>query len=102
SDAILRTVDDGRTEVVSVADVTMGPVSAEPTQRLHLIAKDKEWDKAVERYELIRPLLSLANRETHDVQRVADEAGKSLTTVYRWLNRFEETGLVSSLLRTPR
>lgn len=102
SDAILRTVDGGRTEVVSVADVTIGPTSAEPPQRLHLIAKDKEWDKAVERYELIRPLLSLANRETHDVQRVADEAGKSLTTVYRWLNRFEETGLVSSLLRTPR
>ncbi|MGC4009422.1 MAG: DDE-type integrase/transposase/recombinase [Pseudomonas sp.] len=102
SDAILRTVDGGRTEVVNVADVTMGPTSADTHQRLHLMAKDKEWDKAVERYELIRPLLSLSTRETQDVQRVADEAGKSLTTVYRWLNRFEETGLVSSLLRTPR
>lgn len=102
SDAILRTVDGGRTEVVNVVDVTMGPTSPDTPQRLHLMAKDKDWDKAVERYELIRPLLLLPSREAGDVQRVADEAGKSLTTVYRWLNRFEETGLVSSLLRVPR
>lgn len=102
SDAILRTVDEGRTEAVNVADVAMGPTSSKVPQRLHLIAKDKEWDTAVERFELIRPLLGLASRETHDVQQVADKADKSLTTVYRWLNRFEETGLVSSLLRTPR
>jgi putative transposase len=52
SDAILRTVDDGRTEVVSVADVTMGPTSAEPPQRLHLIAKDKEWDQCHQLWKL--------------------------------------------------
>lgn len=102
SDAILRTMDGGHTEVANVTDLTIGPVSAEPSKRLHVMAKDKEWDKAVERYELIRPLLGLSGRETRDVQRVADDAGKSLTTVYRWVSRFEETGLVSSLLRTPR
>ena len=102
SDAILRTVDDAKTEIAHTSDLTTAPTSAESPQSLHLMAKDKEWDKAVERYELIRPLLMLSGRETEDVKRVADAAGKSLTTIYRWLSRFEETGLVSSLLRTSR
>lgn len=102
SDAILRTVDGARTEVASVTDLTLAPTSSEASSAPHLLAKDQEWDKAVERYELIRPLLNLPGRSALDVQRVADTAGKSLVTIYRWLNRFEETGLVSSLLRTPR
>jgi putative transposase len=102
TDAILRTVDDARTEVVNVADLTFGPVSSEESTRHHLLAKDKEWDKAVQRFEVIRPLLEIPGRDTEDVQRVADQLGKSITTIYRWLSRFEETGLVSSLLRTPR
>lgn len=102
SEAILRTVDDAKTEVVHVADLTFGPTSSEPAPALHLVAKDKEWDKAVARYELIRPLLNMPGRDAMDVQRVADAASKSVATIYRWLERFAETGLVSSLLRTPR
>lgn len=102
SDAILRTVDGARTEVAHVTDLTLAPVSNEAPTAPHLLAKDKEWDKAVERFELIRPLLDLPGRAASDVQRVADAAGKSMPTIYRWLTRFEETGLVSSLLRTAR
>lgn len=102
SDAILRTVDGARTEVAHVEDLTLAPISNEPPSAPHLLAKDKEWDKAVERFELIRPLLDLPGRAASDVQHVADAVGKSVTTIYRWLTRFEETGLVSSLLRTPR
>lgn len=102
SDAILRTVDGAKTEVARVVDLTLGPISNEVPSAPHLLAKDNEWDKAVERFELIRPLLDLPSRSALDVQCVADAAGKSVTTIYRWLTRFEETGLVSSLLRTPR
>jgi len=102
SDAILRTLDGTRTDIAPVADLTLGPISADPKPAQHLLAKDKDWDKAVERFEIIRPLLEIPNRETADVERVAEAAGTSLTTIYRWLRRFEETGLVSSLLRSAR
>ena len=77
SDAILRTVDGARTEVARVADLTLGPVSHEAPSAPHLLAKDKEWDKAVERFELIRPLLDLPGRSALDVQRVADAARRA-------------------------
>ncbi|UVA79982.1 Mu transposase C-terminal domain-containing protein [Pandoraea commovens] len=102
SDAILRTVDGAKTDVACVADLSLGPTENRTPSAPHLLAKDKEWDKAVERFELIRPLFELPGRSALDVQRVADAAEKSVTTIYRWLTRFEETGLVSSLLRTPR
>jgi putative transposase len=102
SEAILRTVDDAKTEIAQVLDLTLAPSSHEVQTTSHLLSKDKDWDKAVDRYELIRPLLDLPGREMRDVERVAGIAGKSVTTIYRWLKRFEETGLVSSLLRTPR
>ena len=102
TDAILRTVDDARTEVANVADLTSGPVSSSDPTAHHLLATDKDWNKAVARFEIIRPLLEKKNRDAEDVQRVADSLNKSMTTVYRWLSRFEETGLVSSLLRTAR
>jgi putative transposase len=66
------------------------------------LAKDKDWDAAVARFEAIRPLLESNNRRASDVERVAANLGRSGATIYRWLARFEETGLVSSLLRTPR
>jgi putative transposase len=102
SDAILRSVEDGSTDVAAVSDLALSPSSETVASAPHLLAKDKEWDKAVERYELIRPLLNMLGREALDVQRVAEAAGKSVVTIYRWLNRFEESGLVSSLLRSPR
>lgn len=103
SDAILRSYDGAKTEIVAVSDLTLGPITeGQKPKAEHLLAKNKQWDKAVERYEIIRPLLENPNRETADVQKIADEVGTSLTTVYRWIKRFEETGLVSSLLRTAR
>lgn len=102
TDAIIRTIDDNRTEITKVTDLTNGPIQRNERVQHHLLAKDKEWDKAVQRFEVIRPLLDKTNRDFTDVQQVADQVEKSSATVYRWLSRFEETGLVSSLLRTPR
>ncbi|MBS1186608.1 MAG: transposase [Burkholderiaceae bacterium] len=102
SEAILRSIDAANTDIASVTDLTLAPTSNETAAAPHLLAKDKEWDKAVERYELIRPLLNMPGRSMQDVTNVADAAGKTATTIYRWLKRFEETGLVSSLLRAPR
>jgi len=102
TEVIIRTLEEKRTEIASVHDITLGPTSSESKQAPHLATNDKEWDKAVERFEIIKPLLEMPLRQEEDVKKVADEIGKSATTLYRWMKRFEETGLVSSLLRTPR
>lgn len=62
------------------------------------------WDRAVEIYNAIEPLVTLGagSRTRADVQKVADAAAKHIATVYRWLEDYESTGLVSSLMRKPR
>ncbi|TJZ77526.1 Mu transposase C-terminal domain-containing protein [Chitiniphilus eburneus] len=101
TEAVIRTVSGNATEVVPVSSLYATPAgdSAVP-QGKHLLAKDKDWEVAMGRYELIQPLLDANSGVT--VYEVAERAEKSIMTIYRWLNRFKETGLVSSLLRTPR
>lgn len=100
TDAIIRTVSDNKTEVVPASSLSSTPPNENVPQGAHMLAQDKDWDIAVERYELIRPLLD--GRSGADINEIAQRAGKSVPTIYRWLSRFTETGLVSSLLRTPR
>ncbi|WP_250460313.1 Mu transposase C-terminal domain-containing protein [Microbulbifer litoralis] len=103
SEVIIRTVDEKKTEIASIKDISLSPSSTvHSSQAAHLLAGEKEWDKAVDRYELIKPLLDKRGRTAEDVKIISDKAGKSITTIYRWINRFEETGLVSSLLRVER
>lgn len=103
SKAIVRSVETGNTDVVQVSDLTLNSLeSIQKHQSKHLIAQDKEWELALERFEVIKPLLDNPSRTENDVRLVAKEHGKGITTIYRWLKRFEETGLVSSLLRQVR
>jgi len=103
SQAIVRVVETGTTDIVPVRDLALNPVEAAKNhQSKHLIAKDKEWELALERFEIIKPLLDKPARTENDVKEVARKEGKGTTTIYRWLKRFEETGLVSSLLRQSR
>ncbi len=100
SEAIFRTLDDTETEIVRISDLTMSP--ANDSKLNHNLIKDKKWDKAVERYRCIEPLLRMKNRQEEDVKAVADAENKSIPTIYRWLKRFDEAGIVTSLLRSPR
>ncbi len=102
SEAIIRLIENSSTEVVRVSDLALSPSTELDLKAPHLLAKGKEWDKAIKRLELIRPIIDKDNRNVYDVEKVAREAGKSVTTIYRWLKRFDETGLASSLLRSPR
>lgn len=72
-------------------------------QDLPLVA-DADWQKAWEKYLLIKPLLDIEKnqRTLEQVEEIARKAKKNVATIYRWLNKLEETGRVSALLRKPR
>ena len=74
-----------------------------PPPDLAAINVDK-WDRAIEAFDAITPLVAIGSesRTRADVQKVADSVGKHISTVYRWLDDYESTGLVSSLIRKSR
>lgn len=102
SEAVVRSLDNKISDVAHVSDLSMGPQSETSRNAPHILAKDKDWTTAIERYESIKPLLVMHNRQASDVEAVARQANKSLTTIYRWIARFEEQGLVSAMLRSER
>lgn len=68
----------------------------EPTKEL-VELDQKSFDKAIEKYKIIEPLLKLQNRTAKDVQKVAKKHKKGIATIYRWLTTFEQYQTVSSL-----
>lgn len=65
--------------------------------------KPSQWARAVEMYKAIEPLLMMGEqRKRADVLKVAESVDKNISTVYRWIEDYEETGLLSSLMRKSR
>jgi len=101
SEACIRVIANKKTYVVRASELTER-LESQSNSHGHLFATDREWDIAVERYELLKPLLGNRQRTLADVEELARKVGKSFATIYRWLQKVENTGLVSSLLRVPR
>jgi putative transposase len=55
------------------------------------------WDKAKERFEIIKPLIK-ASRTKKEVEERAKEFGLNYVTLYRWIKNYESTGKLSSLV----
>jgi putative transposase len=92
-------------ELVTVKASTLSLVTDQKLSTLsdlHLISSEL-WNEALSNYKLIAPLISLGkDRKRSDVQKVADSANKNISTIYRWLETYEASGLVSSLFRKKR
>lgn len=96
--------ESGRRQVINVSKIQRG--LTDKALALPDLAKitEKNWADAIAIYELIRPLLDLGRniRKRADIEAVSLIAGKHATTIYRWIELYEQTGLVSSLLRKKR
>lgn len=99
---IVRNIENNRTDIAHIKDINTAPLNNNVLSASHVDVDDKKWDKATERFEIIKPLIAKSNRTVEDVKAVADKSGKNTITIYRWLKRYKETGLVSSLLRPTR
>lgn len=84
----------------------LAPASTEPTEEesdteLSLVS-DEDWQEANRRFQIIRTLLGLRRRTKDGVAEQARAAGVHHSTLYRWLDAYERTGLVSALLPGKR
>jgi putative transposase len=81
---------------------------AERLQRLAEVAlpliSDQRWRAARERLDALRDILLLPKhkRRQADIQLAAERLGKSRPTIYRWLDRYESSGSIRSLMRLDR
>jgi len=63
---------------------------------------DEDWRIAEERYSAIKPLLNAANPGRYEVEARAKEVNVSPATLYRWLRRHKDLGVVSALIPRQR
>lgn len=95
---LLKSVDEPfRERIVKVNELAKEVKNAGEVTTHLVELEGKEYEKALERYHMIEPLLGLPKRSTQDVQAVADKHKKGIATIYRWLDRYDACGTVSSL-----
>lgn len=58
---------------------------------------DKQWAVANQRYSIIKPLLD-SEKSSSLIEEVSKSAGKSVATIYRWIELYNRTQKVSSLV----
>jgi putative transposase len=100
---LIREPATGRTELVPTDQIQSDAPSGSGRHGLMAI-EDDEWNEALKRFEVIRPLLErLPRGRTYaEIDEVARELGKDRATVYRWIARWNKTKTVTALLRSGR
>lgn len=84
-------------KVVKVNTLIKEPKNAQEQSKELIDISDKEFEKALEKYKIIEPLLDLEKRTAKDVEAVAKKHQKGIATIYRWLTTYETFNTVSSL-----
>lgn len=101
-----KNVESGRCKPLRISELSS--VTASVVARLdHPVdldgIEDKDWKVATERYEAIKPLLSLGQSVGRgEVTQRAQELGMSPATLYRWLSRYRAVEALSSLIPMNR
>lgn len=95
--------DSKKIKTVSATDVYPDlEKPLEPTPDL-VEMQAKQWTRAIEIYNAIAPLVKMGGTRTRaDVKKIADLMENNISTIYRWIDAYESTGLVSSLVKKRR
>lgn len=100
--AVVRSVESQRTSIAPVSE--LGPDAAlAPPVNIHDVP-DEAWREALALFEALRPLIDTPKhrRTAQDIDRVADQLGKSRHSVYKYLQAWQKHGRLSALLRKER
>lgn len=82
----------------------LSPLPADPQDTRPDLSSihDKDWAAAQEKFDIIKPLLNASGRTKETVRARASEFQMNPATLYKWIAKFETTGLVSALLPQSR
>jgi putative transposase len=97
--ALIKIVETREEKSVPVAALQSVSSVEGDTRDLSTIPAES-WEDALNAFAIISPLLGERSHEM--VVAAAGKAGIHYTTVYRWLKKFEDSGLVTSLVRKQR
>jgi putative transposase len=92
-----------RLKIRDLAPVGPPPETRVPTGAVDLVSvPEAAWQIAQTRFAVIRPLLTTPHATRAHVAERARMAGVHLATVYRWLQRYQQSGCVSALIPSER
>ena len=94
---IKRDVTPFYEKIVKVKDLINEPQNIKEDIKTLVDLEQKDFDKANERYEIIKSLLDKKDKTAADVLKVAKKHKKGIATIYRWLKTYEQYENVSSL-----
>ena len=98
---LLTEVESRKTYQVKVAELSS--ITNEPSSAQDLNTIDaQEWSIATKRFEIIKPLLDNKKRTKKAVEERAVQFGVHANTIYRWLRKYHETGLLTGLFKQHR
>ena len=104
-DAVLgKDIESGGAERIPASEIMLDGITPKDKMPPDLaLVSDKDWQNALDKLEILRPLIEKGKTRTAaDVIDVAKACKQGKSTIYRWLSAYEKTGLVSSLLRRDR
>lgn len=102
----LRPVEEAASsEVENQEDASPRSAATKPKGRSPKDLEDvdaDDWDKAQQKFDIIRPLLEKPGRTRADIRAVADANSVTIGTVYRWIADYSDAGHVSGLINGTR
>ncbi|MEM5570556.1 Mu transposase C-terminal domain-containing protein [Aliarcobacter butzleri] len=84
-------------KIVKVHELIIDPKNIKENRKTLVDLEQKNFDKANERYEIIKSLVNKKDRTASDVLKIAKKYKKGIATIYRWLNTYEQYSSISSL-----
>lgn len=104
NDVLAVGVEDGRNRIFPVGIIAESDIQ-EPLPFCNADLEDisdEEWGVINKRFKIIKPLLELAAYGRNEVEAVAEEAGLSPSTIYRWLKSYHAHGVMTALMPRRR
>ena len=83
--------------IVNISDLVKESKNAKQESTNLVELDEKNYEIALQRFKIIEPLLNLPKRTLKHVEAVAKEHQKGPATLYKWLEKYEAYGTLSSL-----
>lgn len=101
--ALLKAPESGEVIRAKLSDLLPAAHSTSPTSAPDLLdIPDPDWEVAQRRLDIIRPLAGRKDRTRREVEAQAKAHGMTTGTLYVWLNLYESSGRLTSLLPRSR